>query len=73
MNTTKRYVVYELKKDGKVIDYGQVTRDLVQRNGGLNTILKGDGLELKILQPTDGMEEIQAKEIWSELKSKLNQ
>ncbi|MEK6856503.1 MAG: hypothetical protein AABX49_00650 [Nanoarchaeota archaeon] len=73
MDTTKRYVVYELKKDGRVIDYGWVTRDLVQRNGELNTILKGDGLELRILPPTEGMEEIQAKEIWSELKSKLNQ
>ena len=65
-------MVYEVRGDGDVIDYGYALIDRFYRSGRLNDLIRGDGLELKILSPSEGIDEIHAISTWSELKSRLS-
>ncbi len=75
MSTERKYIVYELKKNGEIIDYGYMPKDSVadENSRGINHVFKGDGLELRILEPVEGTDEMRAKNIWSGLKSGLGE
>ena len=66
----KKFVLYELIREGKTVDFGYASVDRIYANGELNHLTRR-GLELAIISDPEGMNEQKAKDRWSDLKARL--